>query len=301
VRLLPVPEGIGGRAFAVNNIGTVVGYTYDLGATDTQPAIWTNAGLQHLPTQSFTGGVAYSVNSQGTIAGSLNDYTGYLPQSQAVLWTQGQAILLGNFPGAQSWAPAVNDGGTALVNVGFADHSQLWTWSNGSLSQITSPAAASLTGSGINNLGHIAGVAMVSSGQSQPHAAPFLWNLDALTLLAQPADSEYTVATGLNDSDEIVGYAYNSVRGTYALMWQQGEAFDLNSLIPPNSGWKLELAQAIGSDGTITGYGTFNGQFAAFALTPVTSPSSPLPEPSTLTLLTLSTIPFLQHRGRRCR
>ena len=51
---------------------------------------------------------------------------------------------------------------------------------------------------------------------------------------------------------------------------------DLNSLISPNLGWTLMLAQAINDDGQICGYGSGpSGQSDAFLLTPM-----PTPEPS---------------------
>ncbi len=43
---------------------------------------------------------------------------------------------------------------------------------------------------------------------------------------------------------------------------------DLNHLIPANSGWLLQFANAINDQGQIAGYGTLNGQTEAFLLTP---------------------------------
>jgi probable HAF family extracellular repeat protein len=43
---------------------------------------------------------------------------------------------------------------------------------------------------------------------------------------------------------------------------------DLNNLIPANSGWFLQAANAINDKGQIVGEGTLNGQIEAFLLTP---------------------------------
>ena len=43
---------------------------------------------------------------------------------------------------------------------------------------------------------------------------------------------------------------------------------DLNALIPANSGWVLQSANAINSAGQITGDGLYKGQDQAFLLTP---------------------------------
>jgi hypothetical protein len=42
---------------------------------------------------------------------------------------------------------------------------------------------------------------------------------------------------------------------------------DLGSLLPPNSGWALESANAINDAGQIVGAGTINGAFHGFRLT----------------------------------
>ena len=43
---------------------------------------------------------------------------------------------------------------------------------------------------------------------------------------------------------------------------------DLNTLLPPNSGWVLQSAEFINDAGQIVGFGTFNGNFDWFLLTP---------------------------------
>jgi probable HAF family extracellular repeat protein len=44
---------------------------------------------------------------------------------------------------------------------------------------------------------------------------------------------------------------------------------DLESMIPEDSGWVLQIARAINNDGQITGTGIHNGATRAFLLTPV--------------------------------
>ncbi len=68
---------------------------------------------------------------------------------------------------------------------------------------------------------------------------------------------------------------------------------DLNDLIPSNSGWMLADAKAINDSGQIVGYGfDINGEQHAFLLTPI-------PEPSTLALLSLAFISFLAFAWRQ--
>jgi probable HAF family extracellular repeat protein len=52
-------------------------------------------------------------------------------------------------------------------------------------------------------------------------------------------------------------------------VWKNGKMIELNKLLPPNSGWKLQYANAINNKGQIVGYGTFQGQTRAFLLKPL--------------------------------
>jgi hypothetical protein len=74
-------------------------------------------------------------------------------------------------------------------------------------------------------------------------------------------------ADGINASDEIVGDLRNS-EGQHAVIWTSPTAqpIDLNSMLPANSGWTLEQAFDISSDGWVLGDGTLNGTFEYFAL-----------------------------------
>jgi probable HAF family extracellular repeat protein len=77
-----------------------------------------------------------------------------------------------------------------------------------------------------------------------------------------------SVALGLNDRGEVVGasLAANSAR---AFLWENGTMFDLNKLIPPNSGWQLQFAKSINSRGEIVGTGTTStGEIHGFLAIP---------------------------------
>lgn len=53
----------------------------------------------------------------------------------------------------------------------------------------------------------------------------------------------------------------------HAFLHDSGGMTDLNSLLPPGSGWELTLASAINDSGQIVGVGTHNGAVRAFLLT----------------------------------
>ena len=74
-------------------------------------------------------------------------------------------------------------------------------------------------------------------------------------------------ASALNDLGQVVGNAYHRTDEA-ALLWQNGKVYELNTLIPAHSGWKLQNALAINNHGLIVGNGIHNGIRRGFLLTP---------------------------------
>lgn len=58
-------------------------------------------------------------------------------------------------------------------------------------------------------------------------------------------------------------------------LWGSTILYDLNSLIPPESGWVLKEASAINDLGQIAGHGLYQGEQRAFLLTPIEGASFP--------------------------
>ncbi len=80
-----------------------------------------------------------------------------------------------------------------------------------------------------------------------------------------------SVARGINSGGQVVGQASvtNGI-GTAAFIYSGGVMSDLNTLIPPDSGWMLEVATGINDRGQIIGTGMHPaGQARPFLLTPV--------------------------------
>jgi len=73
-------------------------------------------------------------------------------------------------------------------------------------------------------------------------------------------------ALSINEAGWVVGTSTISTNESRAFLWRDGQMFNLNNLIPTNSGWILESATDINNNGEIVGYGTFQGQTRAFLL-----------------------------------
>ncbi|HEX8200017.1 MAG TPA: PEP-CTERM sorting domain-containing protein [Isosphaeraceae bacterium] len=117
-------------------------------------------------------------------------------------------------------------------------------------------------------------------------------------------------AYGINSAGDIVGDRSDSFYGPYtAFLLKDGQATDLNDLLPAGSPWHLQVGLAINDLGQILGVGTrqIGGtEFPeTFLLTPagLGSPPDPLPvpEPGPLALLGVVSIGFVVRRVRFAR
>ena len=103
-----------------------------------------------------------------------------------------------------------------------------------------------------------------------------LQRLDDVRLGTLGGTSSY--AYGINNSGQVVGWAYTTGNAWHAFLYNGSTMIDLNTLIDPLSGWTLRDAWDINDAGQIVGWGYNGRQYHAFLLTPV-------PEPSTFVLI----------------
>lgn len=122
----------------------------------------------------------------------------------------------------------------------------------------------------INNQNHVAGYKNVGDVN---HAT--FW-FDGHTIDLHPKDALYSAAFGLNEVDQIVGFALvfdsacsiNCSPEPHAISWTNGASLDLNLLLPPNSSWQLQYAYSVNVHGAIVGQGLHEGVATAFLLIP---------------------------------
>jgi hypothetical protein len=95
------------------------------------------------------------------------------------------------------------------------------------------------------------------------------WTIVSLPILAG-YETVGGTAQGINEKGDIVGSCgdnYEGLNGS-ATLWVSGTAFDLNKLVPPNSGWSLSIAYDINENGWISGVGYKNNEIHTFRLRP---------------------------------
>jgi probable HAF family extracellular repeat protein len=205
----------------------------------------------------FTNGYAVGINDSNQAIG--NAYNSG-PPDHAFLYNAGTLTDLGAlFPGGGADAHGINASGEVVGQSGYA-----FLWKDGGMTNIDNRGVFTSSAAAINDSGQVISNYVIDSHGST--FEPFLWTPDvpngttgtAVGLGFLPDDSSAT-AYAINSSGEVVGYS-RGVSPQRAFLYRNGTMTDLNTLLPPNSGWQLQAATAINDSEQIVGYGLLNGQ-----------------------------------------
>lgn len=257
---------VGSYARSINNRGQIVGasvasVTFNVGSSiyNSQPipraTLWDHGTVSYLGI-SFRNGTdesslpypvgttANSINKAGQIVGTAQDWPDPAKNSYAVLWQNGTNTPLG------SQTYSIYDS----------------------------------VGNGINNKGQAVGTFTVGPGTvNGPFVKGFILDFNSATGVTTNGNTLEPIsshALSVNNKGQVVGYGFKTIappEPNHAFFWdKQGVLIDLNTVIPNNSGWTLNIAYGINKTGQIVGQGQLNGQAHAFLLTPIPQ-SSPTP------------------------
>jgi probable HAF family extracellular repeat protein len=217
---------------------------------------------------------AAGIGVSGPIVGSAydtsNDEHGFLWTPQRPNGNSGSMIDLGTLGGEYSAALAVDARG---VVVGYAYTSagafHAFRWQSGVMADLGTLGGSYSRADAIDDHGRIVGQAYLP-GNVQAHAC--MWDGGLAQDLGN-LGGNYSWALGIDPSGQrIVGTATvpsgDGFLHYHALLFENGVMTDLNTLIPPGSGWVLESASGVNRYGQIVGRGTLGGQSRGFLLTP---------------------------------
>ncbi len=239
----------------INDSGQIAGYSEIIKpeSGDDHAFLWTaGSGLLDIGTLGGASSVAYGINAAGQIVGwsqtaSLQGGLGFIYDG-----------TMKPFPGSDKFIPfAINDAGMMTGRSSnpywLPDPEAPVIWDNNNIQYLTTTHGA---GVAINASGQVAGYLYPGDG-TQP---AFLWDsVNGMVMLG--ALGEYVnEPCGLNDTGQVVGFTCLD-RECYdqrAVLWTNGQAIDLNNLIPANScGFILKSATCINNLGQIVATGAY--------------------------------------------
>ena len=279
-------------AWGVNSSGEVAGERVaSTGGADS--FVFRDNTLSTFQAAAALGGIssrAYGVNAGGQVVGAVLKAApglrhGYIYSSGRVIDLH-PAVSLG---GPTSFATGINDvgdivGASSATPAPGSDDRHAFLYQNGKLTDLHQAVGFGGGWSealGINALGDIVGASKTTEGDCY-HAFLLRTSTSSTSDLhsAVQAGGCSSRASGINGKGEIVGSATTGSGGSRAVLYANGAATDLNSLMPPNSGWVLEFANGINDGGQIVGLGRYMDQPRSFLLTPMAgssaSPAGPL-------------------------
>jgi probable HAF family extracellular repeat protein len=304
-----VPEtGVQSNAVSINSQGDVVG-RYIWRASHTSHTFLYHAGILHnIGGAAWT--YPCGINKYGRIAGSgsgssnFTYFQGNIYQLSHIppnstdatgLNDLGQIIGTGEY-GSDIWIwqksgvtkiPAPR--GYTIVPIAINNSSQIagiitsippFYWENGidhaflySASHVmdlgTLPGGTNSMGWAINDQGQVAGYSDTSSAAFY-HGHAVIFSAGNIVDIHNFGNGANSFANGINNLGQVVGQ-YGPVNVNYAFIYNGTQSTDLNTLIPSNSGWVLQDADAINDAGQIAGTGIYNNEnyVEAFLLTPI--------------------------------
>lgn len=229
-----------------------------------KPFMYKNGTIIKLPhfSTASPGSVPYSINTAGKIIGVSNNAGSEL----AVLWANGTIKSLGTLPSDNtSRGLGINDLDVGVGSSSNGTTTRAVRWSpNGDIASLHAPHMLQSQANAINNKNTVVGKA--SFNGSPFTAVPVLWRDDGSYI--QLNGNLAGEALGINSENRVVGTSTGSSGNQTAFLWDNGKFYDLNSLIPANTGWVLIRATAINDKGEITGTGNYNGHTRAFVISP---------------------------------
>lgn len=260
----------GGYSLAhdINNSGQVVGMSWTSSGAIRAFLYNGASGMTDLGVIGGNGSYAYAINDSNQVVGASSLKTS-TSGTHAFLYSTGM-IDLGILPGGSYGnAYGINAGGLVVGSsdsaLDYNKHAVLYTALGiidlGTKNQASVAYDINDRGLIVGRSGHM-GVLFHAFGMT---------DLGAL-------GGQYSQANGINNSDQVVGWATNFFAQSRAFLYSNGSMTNLNDLIDPLSGWTIFDARDINDSGQIAAYGCNSQTCRALLLTPV-------PEPETWAML----------------
>lgn len=243
-------------------------------ATQTRATLWWGGAKLDMGTLGGPDSVAVDINILGQAVGW--SYTSYqanesgVPNVRPFVWNVLTRKMqdLGSLGGSCATAIAINNRGEVIGHSTLANNTTerpfLWT-AKGGMRDLGSLGGDFAHANAINERGEVIGYStMLPRGQGQAptyaKGRAFYWYNGVMKNLGTLGD-DYSDSNGINNLGQIVGETFSAIGGDSLTGWiseRGGPLVDLNTLIDPNSGYRIIAA----------GYITDTGEIGARALLP---------------------------------
>ena len=104
---------------------------------------------------------------------------------------------------------------------------------------------------GLNDYGQVVGTSD-TTGDASFHA--FLWQQGHITDLGTLAGDSYSAATSISNNGMVLGISISASFSPRAALWREGNAADMNTLVPQDTALYLQSACSINDKGEIIGF-----------------------------------------------
>lgn len=227
--------GVASDLFSISPLGKLAGYI-TLVSRELQWLVWDNGTFT---TYSPGGheGAAVDIDDLGVAAGWIKDATGH---HKGVVFKYGASLTVGDLGlGTGVGMAGIDEPAEMYLAFDSNMYYNPCIWLSGPFFGRTA---------GLHDLGRITG-----------------WAQNRILSCAPGG----MVMVGLADTDTVKD-EFDYERSSHAYQWNAGgfANIDLNTLIPPDSGWVLQAAHSVSKSGFVTGWGTHNGVTRGYLLVP---------------------------------
>lgn len=244
---------------------------------DGKATIWSNGTATTLSGLHNEYGYANGINNHGQIVGwSLLGQD----KTVATLWNSNNPVALAGLTGYATDAYAINDQGIIVGtadsykpgDMNYASTAVYWNAAN-EIHVLQGISAGNSGAYALNENGILTGWS--TSADNHQHAT--IW-VDGQAVDLGRLGGYASYAYAINNQGDVVGSYVDDtpgIWGEYAVIWKNGVATNLNTLVDLPSGVELYIAQDINDAGYIIAQGyDAEGRWASYLLSPVPEPSS---------------------------